>query len=87
MARTGAAEMTFRRVSAGSKALRTLLRDRGWTLLRASEAIGVEPSTVYRWVSGELTPTLASAVMLEHRLGIDHQLWLQAVMVVTKTKP
>lgn len=50
--------------------------DRSGTQREAAEILGVHPVVLNQWLSGQRTPGLENAVMIEQATGISVESWL-----------
>lgn len=68
-----------RKHTAGRRDLLKALARKGWSQQDLCRKLGVEPGIVSRWVTGDRTPSLESAIELERVLGIKPKRWIQIV--------
>jgi len=67
---TNGAEMT------GAEMLRSELARRGWTQMRAAEAVSVSTTTVSRWLSGKRVPDREHMAAIRKTFGIGPEVWV-----------
>jgi ribosome-binding protein aMBF1 (putative translation factor) len=76
---------SIKKPSKAAELLRKAIESRGITYEDAAWLIGVDKTTLFRWLRGEYCPTHEQACKIEDMLGIYHRYWLSGSPATDKS--